>query len=59
MTLALAIPTLETERLIMRAPCEADFEAEAEFFASDASKFVGGPKRPDETWRAVAMLLQQ
>ncbi len=57
MTLAMAIPTLETERLIMRAPCEADFEAEAEFFASDASKFVGGPKRPDETWRAVAMLL--
>ena len=29
--------------------CEADFEAEApQFFASDASKFVGGPLRPDE-----------
>ncbi|SDX56698.1 Protein N-acetyltransferase, RimJ/RimL family [Ruegeria halocynthiae] len=48
---------LETERLILRAPSEADFEAEAEFFTSDASKFVGGPLRPDETWRAIAMLL--
>jgi len=57
MTAALAIPTLETSRLIMRAPSEADFDAEAEFFASDASRFVGGPLRPDETWRAMAMLL--
>ncbi|WP_170419088.1 GNAT family N-acetyltransferase [Ruegeria atlantica] len=57
MTLSMAIPTLETERLIMRAPCEADFAAEAEFFASDASRFVGGPLRPDETWRSLAMLL--
>lgn len=57
MTLAMPIPTLETERLIMRAPREADFEAEAEFFASEASKFVGGPLRPDETWRMVATLL--
>lgn len=52
-----AIPTLETERLRLRAPCEADFPAEAEFFASQASHFVGGPKRPDETWRALAMML--
>lgn len=51
------IPTLETERLVLRAPAEGDFAAEAEFYASDASKFVGGPKRPDETWRTLAMLL--
>ncbi|WP_170476796.1 GNAT family N-acetyltransferase [Ruegeria arenilitoris] len=55
--IAESIPTVETERLIMRAPCEADFEAEAEFFNSEQSKFVGGPKRPDETWRSIAMLL--
>ncbi len=41
----------------MRAPCEADVAPEAAFYATDASKFVGGPKRPDETWRTVAMLL--
>ncbi len=51
------IPTLSTDRLILRAPSEADFEAEAEFFASEASHFVGGPKRPDETWRNIAMML--
>ncbi len=51
------IPRLETERLILRAPSEADLNAEAEFFASDASRFVGGPLRRDETWRAIAMML--
>nr|WP_319947197.1 GNAT family N-acetyltransferase [uncultured Shimia sp.] len=51
------IPTLETQRLILRAPCEADFDAEAAFYASDDSKFVGGPKRPDETWRLLACLI--
>ena len=51
------VPRIETERLILRAPSEADVEAEAKFFASDASKFVGGPKRPDEAWRAIAMLM--
>ncbi|SEO01078.1 Protein N-acetyltransferase, RimJ/RimL family [Salinihabitans flavidus] len=50
-------PVLETERLILRLPREDDFEAEAKFFASDASRFVGGPKRPDETWRALASLI--
>ena len=50
-------PVLETERLILRAPCEADFAAEAEFFTSDASHFVGGPKRPDETWRSIAGMI--
>ncbi len=54
---ALHIPRLETDRLILRALCEADVESEAEFYASDALKFVGGPMRPDETWRAVAMLI--
>ena len=52
-----SIPRVETERLILRAPCEVDFAAEAAFFATDASKFVGGPKRPDEAWRSLAMLL--
>lgn len=53
----LRIPTLTTERLILRAPSEADLDADAEFFASDAARFVGGPLRRDETWRLVASLL--
>ncbi len=51
------IPRLETERLILRAPSEADLDADAAFFASDASRFVGRPLRRDETWRSIAMLL--
>lgn len=37
------IPTLETERLILRAPQLSDFDAFAEFSASPRSKGVGGP----------------
>ena len=51
------IPTLETERLILRAPRESDFEAEIAFFATEASRFVGGPKKPHETWRLMATVI--
>ncbi len=51
------IPRLETERLILRAPSEADLESDFAFFASDAAQYVGGPMRRDETWRLVASLL--
>ncbi len=51
------IPRLETERLILRPPSEADLDADNAFFASDAAKFVGGPLRRDEVWRVFASLL--
>ena len=51
------IPTLETERLILRAPREGDLDAEAEFYQSDRSKFVGGPMTRDQVWRAIAGLI--
>jgi len=51
-----AIPTLETERLRLREIRESDFEAEAAFFASEDSRFVGGPKQPHQTWRNLAMM---
>jgi len=37
------IPTLETDRLILRAPHDNDFTAYAEFCASPRSAGVGGP----------------
>ena len=37
------IPTLETERLILRAPQAGDFDALAAFMSSDRARFVGGP----------------
>ena len=54
MTTTIQIPTLETERLVLRAPDARDFETLAEFYASDRSKFVGGPMTAEQTWRALA-----
>lgn len=50
MTQPLNIPVIETDRLILRGPCEDDFEAFAEFGASDRSKFVGGPYTRHRSW---------
>lgn len=57
MTSTFTIPTLETERMILRAPCEADIAHEIAFYATDAARFVGGPMAPHETWRAIATVL--
>ena len=48
------IPTLETDRLILRAPVSRDFPAFAEFYASDRSTYVGGPMDEPTTWRHFA-----
>ncbi|ARJ70773.1 GNAT family N-acetyltransferase [Paracoccus contaminans] len=41
-TLSVDIPVIETERLILREPREADLPAVAGFYASERSVFVGG-----------------
>ena len=46
-----AIPTLTTERLTLRAPRPEDHAAFARFYASEQSRFVGGPMEPWESWR--------
>lgn len=51
------IPTLETERLILRAPCEADLDAETAFYASDRAIHVGGPLPREQVWRMLAAFL--
>lgn len=53
MTLPFAIPTLETDRLILREPRESDLEPMAAFGASDRARFVGGPLSRWDTWRAL------
>jgi RimJ/RimL family protein N-acetyltransferase len=55
MTTTITIPTLETERLILRAPCDADFAPFAAFYASERAKFVGGPLTAEGAWRMLAM----
>lgn len=47
------IPTLETDRLILRAPVAADLDDMATFYTSPRSAFIGGPKDRHETWRVM------
>lgn len=48
------IPALETERLVLRGFRPGDVELFARFYASEASRFVGGPEAPHATWRRIA-----
>lgn len=43
-------PTLTTERLTLRAPKLDDFETMAQFFASNRSASIGGPRPRDAVW---------
>lgn len=50
-------PVLETERLILRCPQEADLDGFAEMMADEqAMRFLGGVKPRTEAWRAMATL---
>lgn len=51
------IPTISTPRLTLRAPAIEDFPDFAAFYASDRSKFVGGPATPEQSWRMLAVEL--
>jgi RimJ/RimL family protein N-acetyltransferase len=53
----ITIPVIETERLILREPRESDVAHEAVFYASERSKFVGGPMSLEEVWRAYATIV--
>ena len=44
MTVTVTIPTLETERLILRAPQFSDANAYVAFKTSERAKFTGGRK---------------
>lgn len=45
---------LSTERLVLRPPRRADFEAYAAFYASDRTSEIGGPRDRDAAWRLFA-----
>lgn len=55
MSYSLTIPTLETERLILRAPGPQDIAPFAAFYASPRADFVGGPLTAEGAWRMLAM----
>lgn len=47
------VPTLESERLILREPQVGDLDAMVAFFADDRSQFVGGPLESGDVWRLL------
>ena len=51
------IPTISTDRLVLRAPHVDDVPACAAFYASDAAEHVGGPLPAFEVWRYVAQVI--
>jgi RimJ/RimL family protein N-acetyltransferase len=53
--MSFAIPTLESERLILRPFRESDFEPMAAFYADPISAFYGGPCGREEAWRKFAV----
>jgi RimJ/RimL family protein N-acetyltransferase len=44
-------PTLETDRLVLRAHRFEDFQPYAELFASERARFMDGPIAPADAWR--------
>ncbi|MCF4096883.1 GNAT family N-acetyltransferase [Maritalea mediterranea] len=52
------IPTLETERLVLRPLKSEDFDSYAQIAADgEWSQFVGGPMDQGKAWRAMATLI--
>jgi RimJ/RimL family protein N-acetyltransferase len=49
------IPTLVSERLVLRPFRDADLDRYAAFWASDQARFVGGPCGRADAWRKMAM----
>ncbi len=51
-------PTLETERLILRPPKEADFRPFADMMAdAEHVRYIGGAQPPSLAWRGLASMV--
>lgn len=48
------IPRLTTENLLLREYRQEDFPAFADFYATERSRFIGGPLTRELAWRALA-----
>ncbi|MEL7093699.1 MAG: GNAT family N-acetyltransferase [Pseudomonadota bacterium] len=48
--IAAAIPTLETERLILRAPRLSDYEVLEPIWRTDRAVYIGGPFNEEDAW---------
>jgi len=52
-----AVPIIETDRLILRAPQMSDLPRMTAFFATSRSHMVGGPRDEPETFRTLTSRL--
>lgn len=50
-------PTLDTSRLVLRAPSAEDWPAFRTFAVSERARFVGGPLEADKAWRAFGHVI--
>ncbi len=50
------LPTLLTDRVILRAPRVADFEVFADIACSDRGRFLGGPMSREDAWADFAAM---
>lgn len=57
MSLSFTIPSLETERLVLRAPHADDLPRMTAFFATERSHMVGGPKDAMGCWESLVKRL--
>lgn len=48
--IARAVPTLRTERLILRAPRAEDFDRLEAIWRSDRGRYIGGPFNAEDAW---------
>lgn len=48
------IPVIESERLILRPYNDSDFDAFADFFASERARYYGGSCDRNDAWRRMA-----
>ncbi len=55
--MTLDIPVIETERLVLRAPREEDFDAYADYAASARTEYVGGPFDRAAAWQHFLAVL--
>jgi RimJ/RimL family protein N-acetyltransferase len=52
---SITVPTIDTERLVLRAFRADDADAMTEFYAHPVSEFYGGPLGTDDAWRRFSM----
>lgn len=52
----MTIPSIESDRLTLRPVRDTDLDPYADFYASERSRFVGGPCSREQAWQRLAAI---